>query len=684
MVLASICIAALTAEQLSQGSHLLQQPAVADIIVTGERVLRPLSRTPSSVTVFTAGSIDLLAAPDRIEQLLALTPNVQLGSGGEGPTIRGQDSTGPLRDLPAFLGGTRPRVTIEVDGRAISYNELAFGNTPLWDVAQVEIFRSPQTTTQGRNAIAGAIFITTAAPIATWSGRARLIVGDARTRQASAVVSGPIVSGQLAFRVAGDVRRSRTSSEITDSADADPNRDDSSNFRAKLLLTPSASPGTRIELIAAHVVSHMPQIEGVSEPYRERRDPDATYGVFRVRVDSLTGLLTQKLGAVLEFTATATHGRASIRRFAPPGFGETLSHSADSAGETILDWKPRSGLRLTWGVRVDQASLRQAINLSATPLGSGSFLDRQQSLGLFGEASTSPLSRVTLIAGLRYQRDRQSRSGALNGALGRVGLDYDRRFDALLPKVAITYSLSSGVDVGLLVQRAYNPGGTTIDLGRGVAQAFGAETLWDRELFIRASFLDGRLRLTANLFDEAMRNAQRPLARFLVTPRGRVGYVDIVNEPRAHSRGAEATMAWRVSRRLDLSGAVGLLATRVTRATGPLDALAGKRFQRSPALTAAVSGDWRPIDRLRLSAQLRHHSGYFSDDSESASQQVGGATTVDSRVAIDFGRMTLFGYARNLLDVFSVSYRFAPVPGQPKLATLGDPREVGIGLDAAF
>ena len=63
MVLASICIAALTAEQLSQGSHLLQQPAVADIIVTGERVLRPLSRTPSSVTVFTAGSIACGLAP---------------------------------------------------------------------------------------------------------------------------------------------------------------------------------------------------------------------------------------------------------------------------------------------------------------------------------------------------------------------------------------------------------------------------------------------------------------------------------------------------------------------------------------------------------------------------------------------------------------------------------------------
>lgn len=81
---------------------------------------------------------------------------------------------------------------------------------------------------------------------------------------------------------------------------------------------------------------------------------------------------------------------------------------------------------------------------------------------------------------------------------------------------------------------------------------------------------------------------------------------------------------------------------------------------------------------------MRHHSGYFSDDRETAGQRVSGATTVDARAAIDWGRVTLFGYARNLFDDFNVTYRFAPVPGRPQQGTLGDPREVGIGLDAAF
>ena len=163
-----------------------------------------------------AEQIEARAASDRIEELLAFIPNVQLGSGGEGPTIRGQDTTGALRDLPAFLGGTRPRTTLVVDGRAVSFHEFVFGIAPLWDIERVEVFRTPQTTTQGRNSIAGAIFVHSKDPTATWEGRVRGIVGQSRTRQLSASLSGPLLDDDLAFRLSGDWRRNRPASDIAD------------------------------------------------------------------------------------------------------------------------------------------------------------------------------------------------------------------------------------------------------------------------------------------------------------------------------------------------------------------------------------------------------------------------------------------------------------------------------------
>ena len=52
-------------------------------------------------------SIDAQAA-DRVDQLLAFIPNVQLGSGRKDRPFAARDSTGVVRELFAFLCGARP------------------------------------------------------------------------------------------------------------------------------------------------------------------------------------------------------------------------------------------------------------------------------------------------------------------------------------------------------------------------------------------------------------------------------------------------------------------------------------------------------------------------------------------------------------------------------------------------
>ena len=44
----------------------------------------------------------------------------------------------------------------------------------------------------------------------------RVLGGNYDTWQGSAVISGPLVADQLAFRIAGDLRTSRPSSDIAD------------------------------------------------------------------------------------------------------------------------------------------------------------------------------------------------------------------------------------------------------------------------------------------------------------------------------------------------------------------------------------------------------------------------------------------------------------------------------------
>lgn len=652
----------------------------SEIIVTGERVPRSLRETPSSVAVVTAADIEAQAAPDRIEQLLDLVPNVQQGAGSEAPTIRGLDSTGPTRDLPAFLGGIRPRTTLIVDGRAVTFQEFVFGAAPVWDLERLEVFRTPQTTTQGRNSIAGAIFLHTGDPTFSWEGRARAIGGQFATRHLSALVSGPLIADQVAVRVAGDYRKSRTTSVIANVVEgADFNRDEYGQLRVKLLARPDALPGVRAELTYAHLQSKAPQIEGIRTPFRDRRDPSAGYGVFDNNVDSLTADLSYDPAGPFSIGTLLSHGDVRVQRFAPEGLGEVKIHNRDWAGEAVARWVEGDRLQATAGLSHARIHADQVIDLSALS-GLGEFDDRQDSSGLFGELSWRFLPRATLTTGLRYQRDRQRRIGFLQGGTAPIPLNYRRSFGAWLPKISITYDVTRDLTVGALAQRAYNPGGVSLRFDIGAPDEYLAETLWNYELFARASLLGGAVLAIANMFRYDMRDAQRSRMIQIVAPAGqRIGFADLFNVPRARVYGAELGLEWRASRRFSARGSIGLLDTKITRTDEASAHLLGNSFQRSPPFSGSAAVDWRPIDRLRLSAQLRHSDGYFSDETERPDLRVGGATIVNARAALELGPVTGFAYARNLFDEFAMRHLSLPTFGAAH-----DPRELGFGIEARF
>ena len=653
------------------------QPADDAIVVTGERSRRSVRNTASSVEIFTAAEIQAEPGADRLDQLLEMTPNVTLGTTSLGPTIRGQNTTGVLQDLPAFLGGTRQRVTLQVDGRAVSYNEFVFAAAPLWDVAQVEVFRSPQSTTQGRNSIAGAIFIETEDPTYQPEARGRAIVGDIAMHQLSAIVSVPIVNEQLAVRLSGDVRMGRPDSEIDNRmVGADPNNDDYALFRLKMLGEPEAIPGLRAEFSLVHARSKMPQVENVRAPFRERRDPNPGYGVFGTRTNSLSLRADYEIRPALRSKTTFTYGSSRIQRFAPVGLGEAINLVDDWSIEQVLDGQI-GAVGFVAGVHHLETRLDQQINLTAV-LGNGAFDDRQSSSGLFGELEVRPIDPLKLTGGLRLQRDNQRRVGAIGNGIVNFPLDYDESFDAVLPKVSLAYDVSPQLTAGILVQRAYNPGGTTINFDTGDNEEFGPEYAWSYELFGRASF--GRLRVNANLFHTAFRNAQRAQSRAYTAPGGQNAFwAEIENVPRSRSSGAEISATWSVTDRFRMGAGIGLLRTRITRTVAPANPINGKEFQRAPHFTGSASVEWRPVEKLTLSASVRHHSDYFSNDANTPALLINANTVANARAAWTAGKVTVFAYARNVFDNFYMTGLGSTTSG-----TAVEPRTLGIGVEAAF
>ena len=652
-----------------------------EILILGERVARTMDETASSVVAFDADALDDSLAYG-LDQLLPLVPNIQPGSGEEGAAIRGQDSTGPLRNLFAFLGGTRPRVTLQIDGRPATYYEYVGSTASMWDLERVEIFRSPQTTTQGRNAIAGAIFIETADPTFAFEGRARALVADPAVRQFSAAISGPLSGDQIAFRASGDLRLDRVSSDMADGIEgADIDRDDYGTARIKLLFDPAAFPGFDAVVNYTHLRSQSPQFEAVRAPFRERVSPqlERTVGIHRIDADSVTVRANYRPAGPVSVALTASAGDVDVRRFALAGLGQTQVDSDDRSVETIVRWVTANGPALLFGAHLMRIRLDQFIDISRLGLGSGNFVDRQSSIGLFSEADVAISSRLTLTAGARYQRDTQRREGQVGSPPAGLMLDYDRSFDAWLPKLTLAYDLAPDFTTGVMIQRAYNPGGTTISLRTGREDSFEAERLWNGELFVRRGF-GGRFSLAANLFYNDIENAQRQLLIPITLPDGSpFQALEFSNAPRAVSWGAEAELAWMPLPEVAVRGAVGFLRTELKEAVILSDATIGKEFQRAPRFSSALALDWTPTRALALSLQARHHSGYFSDDANREDLRVDGATIVDARASWTRGSTTFSAYARNLFDSFAMTYLF-----QPDFGTAQDPRELGIGLETRF
>ena len=94
---------------------------------------------------------------------------------------------------------SEPSVAVLVDG-VLETNPAEF-NKELFDIRQIEVLKGPQGALYGRNAIGGAIIITTKDPADELSGVFRAGFGNGSTKRAQAAISGPLGSSDtLKFR----------------------------------------------------------------------------------------------------------------------------------------------------------------------------------------------------------------------------------------------------------------------------------------------------------------------------------------------------------------------------------------------------------------------------------------------------------------------------------------------------
>ena len=225
------------------------------IVVVGEKIERSLKDTTSSISVISEEALNntqYQSVTDAISEI----PNVVALSGAV-PDIRGVSGNGAAGGFNSISGGAKGRVTTLIDGIAEPFVADFTGDSGIWDVQQIEVYRGPQSTSNGRNSIGGSIYIKTKEPTEQWEGAVRVGYRNQENYlDTSAVLSGPIVEDQLAFRISAQRLEANTITDETGFADNPPDYDlnkiDSQRVRAKLLWTPTDD----LKLLLSHSSSN--------------------------------------------------------------------------------------------------------------------------------------------------------------------------------------------------------------------------------------------------------------------------------------------------------------------------------------------------------------------------------------------------------------------------------------------
>jgi iron complex outermembrane receptor protein len=151
----STLVGAAVLAALSGGKVLAQEAQLEEIVVTARQRAERIEDVPATVQAFTAQEIQA-AGIERPQDFIALTPGVA------------QVQTAEVGDLQVTIRGintgrdAETNFALVVDG-VLQTNPQAL-NQELNNVSQIEVLKGPQGALYGRNAVSGAMIITTREP----------------------------------------------------------------------------------------------------------------------------------------------------------------------------------------------------------------------------------------------------------------------------------------------------------------------------------------------------------------------------------------------------------------------------------------------------------------------------------------------------------------------------------------
>ncbi|MEM1205856.1 MAG: TonB-dependent receptor [Acidobacteriota bacterium] len=700
-----------------------------EIVVTGGLIEDSLQDTPESVAVWNSDTMTD-AGLGELQDVFNQTANAYQVGNGEGFGIRG------INHSSVGTGGIGELGSYYVDGVALTGLAKRIGPSQLWDVEQVEILRGPQTTNVGRNALAGAVVLTTKEPVFQNESRWRFGLAEDATWDAAGMVNTPLGESS-ALRITAESWNSDGFINNPTRGEDDFDAREYLTFRAKYLYQPQGTSDFDL-LVTAQYGETRRGDDIVDLALGEDRINSSNIDTF---VDNDSLLLSAEMrwnlndrwrlrtiSSVLESDTLQT-----VDDDQGPGGGNGFStrDSVDDnwAQDVRFEYSGESS-RGVFGLFYTEVDIAGRTfgeaNVSVEELGVPAFLrpfyPETVRIGLnspfdiltrnfaaFGHWDWQLADRWRAFVGARWDNENQqvdesvttiplsldelpdttflpppiaAAIEAVNAALlaqaGTTESDTDTDYEAFLPEAGLSYEWSDTVTASLFYKQGYRAGGASVTLV-GRLNEYDPETLDLAEFSVRSALLDRRLTLNTNVYAGRWEDQQVSVQQsdntfdFLV-----------VNAGESEIYGFEVDFSYRPQAAWDLYGSLGFASTEFTDfQSADLGELTGNRFSLAPEWTAALGFNYRFGGGWFVHGDVGYQSEAFSSVDNEDEFIAESRTLLNLRGGYETARYSVLGFIDNATDELYLTSSFRGGPSG-RAGRYGNPRQAGVQMVFRF
>ncbi|WP_026349253.1 TonB-dependent receptor [Arsukibacterium perlucidum] len=651
-----------------------------------------------------AGSLSVATEQDlarqsvqHLDELLNQFANVNYSAGasrGRFIQVRG------IGERSEFVDTINPSVGILIDG--IDYSGL--GISGISDIAQFEVFRGPEATRFGANALAGMLNLITNGPTDSAEGKASLTLANYDSYQLAGQFSNAINS-QWGYSLSLEQQVSDGFIKNTHL-----NRDDTNNideFTGRFKLAFQPGDDLKLQLIS-HVVDQDNGYDAFSLD-RDRTTLSDQPGQDKLRSKALA-LQADYRG----LTFARLQGQLSwLDADMDYGFDEDWSHVGlhpDEYSTTDRYLRDREQLTLDyrlvsndagrlgasdWVLGVYAASkefdlTRQFWNWDLWQADTFASALSRSNLALYTELSTPLFEQLTLVSGLRLERYEDEYADSSANQINNS----DTMWGA---KLSLNYQPSPQALIYLLASRGYKAGGVNGDALAKAADdnlnelltkaSFAPETLYNAEFGVKGTALDQSLVTRVAAFYMWRQDMQ--VKGWLNPDSGPqfAGFID--NAGSGRNYGIEIENRLQLHPQFTLMLSASWLKTKLGNyVTLDGDDFSGREQAQAPRFSYNLAADWYLSDALTFNVGLQGKDAFYYSDGHN--QRSSRYELLNLRLSYQLQQWQLALWSRNALDqdvgVRGFYFGNDPRDGyEPHLyEQFAEPRRVGLSASYQF